>query len=209
MNVKLITIAVTCLGAGALAALLLTTADDRGLRAPAGQSGSLGTTGKALIGGPFSLVDATGKRVTEKDFAGRYMLVFFGFTHCPDICPSGLTVISTALDMLGKDAEPITPLFVTIDPERDTPAKMGEYAKSFHPRLVALSGSKEDVAAIVKAYRVFAKKVPDDRDPASYTMDHSSIAYLMGRDGSYLAIFPDLTKPDQLAAGLRKALAQR
>jgi protein SCO1/2 len=175
----------------------------------AGTSGTIATTGKALVGGPFTLTDHTGKRVTEKDFLGRNMLVFFGFTYCPDICPSGLSVLTAALDQLGSAADMVTPVFVTIDPERDTPEKMAEYIKSFHPRLVGLTGSKEDVAAAIKAYRVYAKKVPDERDPKSYTMDHSSIAYLMGTDGQFRAFFPDLTKPDPLAAEIRKALASK
>ncbi len=175
----------------------------------AGTSGTIATTGKALVGGPFTLTDHTGKRVTEKDFLGRNMLVFFGFTYCPDICPSGLAVLTAALGQLGSAADSVTPVFVTIDPERDTPEKMAEYIKSFHPRLVGLTGSKEDIAAVVKAYRVYAKKVPDDRDSKSYTMDHSSIAYLMGTDGQFRAFFPDLTKPDPLAAEIRKALASK
>ncbi|NJM54793.1 MAG: SCO family protein [Verrucomicrobiae bacterium] len=175
----------------------------------AGSSGTLSTTGKALIGGPFTLTDHTGKRVTNKDFLGRNILVFFGFTYCPDICPSGLAVLTAALDQLGAVADPVTPVFVTIDPERDTPEKMADYIKSFHPRFVGLTGSKDEIAAAVKAYRVYAKKVPDERDPKAYTMDHSSIAYLMGPDGQFRAFFPDLTKPDPLAAEIRKALASR
>ncbi|MBX9926967.1 MAG: SCO family protein [Hyphomicrobiaceae bacterium] len=185
------------------------TSDGAGGASPrAGTSGTVATTGKALVGGPFVLTDHTGKQVTDRDFRGRNMLVFFGFVNCPDICPAGLTVISAALDQLGKDAEQITPVFVTVDPERDTVAKMAEYRRSFHPRLVALTGTREEVAVAVKAYRVFAKKVPDERDPASYTVDHSSIAYLMGPDGQFRAFFAELKKPDQLAGELRKALAK-
>ncbi len=165
------------------------------------------STGKALVGGPFSLIDQTGKAVTDKDFKGRYLLVFFGYTFCPDICPSGLQVISAALDQLGQDADKITPVFISIDPARDTPEKMGAYVKSFHPRLIGLTGSPADVAAAIKAYRVYAKKVPDDRSPADYTMDHSSVVYLMGPTGELVTFSAEISKPDVLAQQLRKGLA--
>jgi protein SCO1 len=137
------------------------------------------------------------------------MLVFFGYTYCPDICPAGLQVISAALDQLGPDAEKITPVFITIDPARDTAEKMAAYVKSFHPRLVGLTGPAADVAAAIKAYRVYAKKVPDDRDPASYTMDHSSVAYLMTPTGELGTLIGDLTKPDTVAKQLRNGLQSK
>ncbi len=167
------------------------------------------STGKALVGGPFNLIDQTGKAVTEKDFKGRYLLVFFGYTFCPDICPSGLQVISAALDQLGQDADKITPVFISIDPARDTPEKMGAYVKSFHPRLIGLTGSPADVAAVIKAYRVYAKKVPDDRNRADYTMDHSSVVYLMGPTGELVTFSAEISKPDVLAQQLRKGLAAK
>ena len=165
------------------------------------------STGKALVGGPFSLVDPSGKTVTDKDFRGRYLLVFFGYTFCPDVCPSGLQVISAALDQLGPDADKITPVFISIDPARDTPEKMGAYVKSFHPRLIGLTGSASDVAAAIKAYRVYAKKVAADRNPADYTMDHSSVVYLMGPTGELVTFSAEIVKPDVLAQQLRKGLA--
>ena len=112
-------------------------------------------TGKSLVGGPFSLVDQTGKRVTDKDYRGKYMLVFFGYTNCPDICPAGLQVMSAALEKLGHRGDDIVPLFITVDPERDTPQKLAAYVKNFSPRLIGLTGSPSDVAAAAKAYRVF------------------------------------------------------
>jgi protein SCO1/2 len=163
-------------------------------------------TGKALIGGPFSLVDQTGKRVTEKDFAGRPMLVYFGYTSCPDVCPSGLQVISAALDRLGPKAANLAPLFITLDPERDTAEVLGPYLKSFHPRLVGLTGSGEEVAAAAKAYRVYFSKEADEKNPASYTIDHSSYMYLMDGSGAYVAHFPHTVGVDELAAALAKAL---
>jgi protein SCO1/2 len=178
------------------------------LRAPSAiPEGQTQVTGKPSVGGPFSLVDQTGKRVTEKDFLGRYMLVFFGFTHCPDICPSGLQVMSAALDKLGARGNDIVPIFITLDPERDTPDKLASYVKSFSPRLVGLTGNDSEIAATAKAYRVFYQKVPDQQDPTQYSVDHSAIFYFMGKDGTLLAPIPHTTDVDQLALALDKALS--
>lgn len=163
------------------------------------------STGKALVGGPFSLVDHTGKRVTEKEFTGKPMLVYFGFTHCPDICPSGLQVISAALDKLGPDAGKITPVFMTLDAERDTPEVLASYLKSFHPRIVGLTGTPDEVAAAAKAYRVYVKKVADEKFPGGYSLDHSSFMYLMDAKGEYVRHFPHTVGVDDLAAALKKA----
>lgn len=164
------------------------------------------TTGKALIGGPFSLVDHTGKRVTDRDFRGRKTLVYFGFTSCPDVCPSGLQAISAALDLLGPKGEVITPLFISVDPDRDTPAKLAEYVKSFHPRLVGLTGSPEEIAATAKAYRVYYKKVPDQATPGAYSVDHTSFLYLMDENGEFVRHFTHPLDPGKLAAELAKSL---
>ena len=167
-------------------------------------TGNLRTMGQALIGGPFELTDHTGKRVTDQDFRGRYALVFFGFTFCPDVCPSALQVMSAALDKIGSKAERITPLFVSVDPERDTPAQLATYVQSFHPRLVGLTGSPDDTAKVVKAYRVYAKKVEDPKSTAGYTYDHSSIIYVMNPDGSYRTHFAHTTNVDAMADRLAK-----
>ena len=167
---------------------------------------SLPSTGRALVGGPFKLVDHTGKEVTDQDFRGRFMLVYFGFTYCPDICPSGLQVMSAALDKVGAKADQITPIFITVDPERDTPAQLAQYVPSFHPRLVGLTGSSEQVAAATKAYRVYAKKVEDPKSSAGYTYDHSSIMYLMDRQGNYVAHFTHATPVDRIAERLAQVL---
>jgi protein SCO1/2 len=159
------------------------------------------TTGKALIGGPFSLVDGNGQRVTEKDFAGRKMLVFFGFTSCPEVCPGGLQVIARTLEKLGPKADKLVPIFITLDAERDTPAKTSEYAKSFSPRLIGLSGTREETEAAAKAYRVYFKKVPGT-DPANYNIDHTSLIYLMDEAGQYAAHFPYPISVDELSAQL-------
>lgn len=202
MNFKLAAAAISALVAGGSMAYLLVGAPTPGTL----RQGESVTTGKALIGGPFNLIDQSGKNVTDKDFRGRYLLVFFGYTFCPDVCPSGLQVISAALDQLGTEADKITPVFISIDPARDTPEKMGAYVKSFHPRMIGLTGSPADVAAAIKAYRVYAKKVPDDRNPADYTMDHSSVVYLMGPTGELATFAAEITKPDVLAQQLRKGL---
>ena len=164
------------------------------------------STGKALIGGPFSLVNAEGARVTEKDFAGKPMLVFFGFTNCPDVCPSGLQIIAAALDQLGDKAKGLTPVFITVDPERDTPEVTGQYVKSFHPSIVGLSGPSDDVAGAIKVYRVYAKKVEDPETPDHYNVDHSAFLYLMDKNGEFVRHFPHSVDADTLAAELAKAL---
>jgi protein SCO1/2 len=151
-------------------------------------------------------VDQTGKRVSDKDFQGRDMLVFFGYTNCPDICPAGLQVMSAALDKLGHRGDDIVPVFITLDPEHDTQQRLAAYVKSFHPRLVGLTGSDSDIAAAAKAYRVFYQKVPDEKDPARYTLDHSAIFYLMGKDGALVAPIPYTTDVAQLTMAIDKAL---
>lgn len=166
-------------------------------------------SGKARVGGPFTLTDQHGKRVSDKDFLGRYMLIFFGFTNCPDICPSGLQVMSAALDKLGARAANVTPIFITFDPVEDTPEKLGQYVKSFSPRLIGLTGSEQEIAAAAKAYRVFYQKVADQTDPSRYSYDHSAIFYLMGPNGELVAPIPHTTDVDQLADAIDKALPQR
>jgi len=186
------------LAAGVLTAVLLATL-------PSGAP-STQTTGKALIGGPFSLLDPSGKRVTEKDFAGKPLLVYFGFTHCPDVCPAGLQVIAAALDQLGDKANGLSAVFITVDPERDTPELMGKYVASFHKNIIGLSGSPEDIAAVTKTYRVYAKKVPDETNPGEYNVDHSSFMYLMDRNGEFMRHFPHSVDAKALADALAKAI---
>lgn len=165
------------------------------------------TSGKALIGGPFSLVNHNGKRVTEKDFQGKKMLIYFGFTYCPDICPGSLQVIASAVDKLGAASENVTPIFITVDPERDTPKVLADYVASFHPRMVGLTGDKKNVDQVVKkTFRVYAKKVPDPNQSDSYTMDHASLIYLMDEAGKFVHYFPHPTSADKLADQLRPYL---
>ena len=180
---------------GGLSAVLL-----RGSDGWPGAGVSAITSGKALIGGPFSLIDHDGKAVTEASYAGSYLLVYFGFTACPDICPSGLQVMSEALDRLGDKARRVTPLFITVDPERDTAEQLKAYISSFHSSLVGLTGTPEQIATAAKAYRIYYARVDDGG--GGYTMDHSAIFYLMGPDGQFLTHFAHTTSVDKMAETL-------
>lgn len=202
MTSRVILIVLAGLVIGAAAALTIFPEARQALFSASGPQ----TTGKALVGGPFTLTDETGKKVTDKDFRGRYTLVFFGFTSCPDICPASLQLISAVLGNLGAKADRITPIFISVDPERDTPEKLGQYVKSFDPRIVGLTGTPEEIAAVAKAYKVYYKKVPNPDSPANYGMDHTSILYVMGPDGSYLTHFTPTTSVDDMTAKLEKIL---
>lgn len=164
------------------------------------------SSGAALIGGPFSLVGADGKPVTDRDFRGRYMLIFFGFTHCPDICPAELQVIAQALEQLGDKAKKVVPIFITLDPERDAPEAMANYVKSFGPNFVGLTGSPEAIAAAAKAYRVAYSKVENKASADDYSVDHSALAYLMDPEGRYVTHFSYGLSADQMAEKLEKLL---
>ncbi|HZT50140.1 MAG TPA: SCO family protein [Hyphomicrobiaceae bacterium] len=197
------------LAVGVVAALaIFPAARERLLPGPGVRS-----VGQALVGGPFTLTDQSGRRVTDQDFRGKFMLVYFGFTFCPDVCPTALQVMAAALEKLGpKQADAIVPVLISVDPERDTPAQLGMYVKSFDPRLVGLTGSAAEIEAVAKAYRVYVKKVPDPKSSAGYTMDHSSIIYVMGPDGRYLTHFTHATSPDAMAerlAGLLRSQSAR
>ena len=164
------------------------------------------SSGAALIGGPFSLVGADGKPVTDRDFRGRYMLIFFGFTHCPDICPAELQVIAQALEQLGDKAKTVVPIFITLDPERDTPEAMANYVKSFGPNFVGLTGSPEAIAAAAKAYRVAYSQVKNKDSAGDYSVDHSALVYLMDPEGRYVTHFSYGLSADQMAEKLEKSL---
>lgn len=165
--------------------------------------------GTAAIGGPFTLVDQYGKTRTRDDFAGQYRLIYFGYTYCPDACPTALWNMTQALDQLEKSdptvAKQVTPIFITIDPARDTVEHMKDYAASFHPRLVALTGTPEQVAQAAKAYRVFYRKVPQEGSN-DYLMDHSSFIFLMSPEGRYLTHATHQTPPDALAKLIEDAV---
>jgi cytochrome oxidase Cu insertion factor (SCO1/SenC/PrrC family) len=163
-------------------------------------------TGKADVGGPFTLTAHTGERVSDEEFRGKYMLVAFGFTYCPDLCPAELQVMSAALDAMGAEAAHIQPLFITIDPERDTAARLGEYVAHFHPKLIGLTGSPDEIAAVARAYRVWYEKVEDEASPDGYLMDHTSITYLMDPDGEFVQHFSFGTSPRAIAEALLAAV---
>ncbi len=171
---------------------------------------SLGPTLPAgvAIGGPFSLIDETGAPVTEKTYRGRYMLIFFGFTYCPDVCPTELAKIAATLDLLGQDAQRLVPLFVSIDPERDTPEALARYTDLFHPAIIGLTGTEAEVAAAARAFRVYYNKVKTGPEPDAYTIDHSAFVYLMGPDGGFRQLFSPQATPEQMAAAIRSHLAR-
>ncbi len=158
----------------------------------------------AAVGGPFHLEDQNGQPVSDEDMKGRPFLVFFGFTHCPEICPTTLFEISEVIRELGKDADRIGALFITVDPERDTPAALKDYLSSFDPHLRGLTGDPAAVNATIKAYRVYAKKVP--LEGGDYTMDHTAVVYLMDKDGRFVAPFNLKRTPEAAAAELRRYL---
>jgi protein SCO1/2 len=186
------------IGALSGAAILVLTAPSMGPR--------IETAGKALIGGPFTLVDQTGKTVTDKDFHGRYMLVFFGFTLCPDICPAELQVMAASLAALGPNAAEIVPVFITLDPERDTPQVVGDYVKNFGGNFVGLTGSPDQVAAAAKAYKIVYSKFQEDESSKDYSIDHSALVYLMDRNGEYLTHFAYGTPATKMTETLRRYL---
>jgi protein SCO1/2 len=158
----------------------------------------------AAIGGPFQLTDQSGQTVTEKSLQGRPTLILFGFTHCPDVCPTELFQISEVLRAMGKDADRVNAYFVSVDPERDTQAAMKDYLSSFDPHLKGLTGNADAVGKVISDYRVYAKKVPlKDGD---YTMDHTALIYLMDRDGKFVAPFNINRKPEEAAADLQHYL---
>ena len=161
----------------------------------------------ALVGGPFALIDHTGRPVTDQDYRGRHLLVFFGYTYCPDVCPTTLQEITTALDLLGTEASDVAPLFISVDPERDTPQALRAYVGAFDPRITGLTGSVEQVRDVAKSYRVYFAKAEAGEGP--YLMDHSSIVYLMGRDGGYLTHFTHATSPETMASRIRAHLNEK
>ena len=159
----------------------------------------------AAIGGPFELVDHTGATVTEESFDDRYLLVYFGYAYCPDICPTELLIMGQAIDELGDLADEVQPLFVTVDPARDTVEYLAAYVPTFHPRLVGLTGSDEQIHAAAKAYRVFYRLNEPDED-GNYLVDHTSYVYFMDPDGDYVTHFVFGQGPEKMAQIMRKHL---
>ena len=161
--------------------------------------------GRGRVGGPFTLTDQTGKQRSDTDFRGKLMIVYFGYTYCPDVCPTDLMAITQALDALGPAAEGVQPVFITIDPERDTTLLAG-YVSAFHRSLVGLTGSPDEIRKVANSYKAFYVKVQDERS-RDYSIDHAGVIYLIGRNGEYLGFMPPQTNPDRLTEVLRKNLA--
>jgi cytochrome oxidase Cu insertion factor (SCO1/SenC/PrrC family) len=188
---------------GTLAMLALYMPSMRPQATPTGEA-----AGVVAIGGPFSLVDGSGKTFTDVDLKGRYALIFFGFTHCPDICPLTLQAMTDAVTQAGPAGERVTPVFISVDPERDTVEAVGSYVGAFHPRFVGLTGTPEQVAGATKAYRVFARKAPvkdnEGKDTAEYTVEHSGMIFLMNPDGRYVTHFSNGTSVEDMAAYIRR-----
>jgi protein SCO1/2 len=161
--------------------------------------------GRGAVGGPFTLTDQWGKPRRDSEFRGKLMIVYFGYTFCPDVCPTDLMAITQALDALGKDAAGIQPIFITIDPERDN-AAMAEYLRAFHPSFIGLTGAPEDIRKVANSYKAFYART-EDPTTHEYSIDHAGVIYLMGRSGNYLGFVPPQTSPDRLIEILRKYLA--
>lgn len=164
--------------------------------------------GEALIGGPFSLTNHTGEVFTESNLLGKYSLIYFGFTYCPEICPSALSVISNTLDEMGSDADAIIPVFITVDPERDTQEVLAEYVTNFHDHLVGLTGTSEQIKQAADAYKVYYVKQEQKDSAIGYLVDHSSYIFLMGPDGKYITHFPHTVAQGELADKLKAAIRQ-
>ena len=156
------------------------------------------------VGGPFALTDQAGHARTDRDFRGRLMLVYFGFTFCPDVCPTDLQAIGLALDRLGPDGDQVQPIFITVDPERDTASHLADYVPMFHPRLIGLTGSADAIRKVADAYKVSYARVP--QDAGDYTVDHTAYIYLMDRVGNYLGFFPPGTSADRMVEIIRPRL---
>lgn len=164
-------------------------------------------SGEALVKSEFSLVDHLGRRVTHKDFAGKWQLVFFGFTYCPDVCPTTLVSMGQVIDALGDAADKVVPLFITVDPQRDTPQALAEYVTAIHPNIIALTGTPEEIKAAAQSFRIYYAKVDKEDAPDGYLMNHSGFIYLMTPKGDYEAVFTEKSDPPaKIAAAIKQRL---
>jgi protein SCO1/2 len=163
----------------------------------------VGLSAAVKIGGPFVLTNHLGKTVSDTVYRGRYLYIYFGYGYCPDVCPTELANMAATIDALGPQADQVQPLFITIDPERDTTEFLAEYVTQFHPQFIGLTGSLDEIAAVAKSYRVFYRKAKDE-NASEYLMDHSNFAYFMGLDGGFLTMFRGGTNPKALAETMMK-----
>ena len=201
MDRRIIILSLSALAIGAALAFALVSSPGR-------QPLRTTTSGTALIGGAFTLTDHHGKQTTEKMLLGKYSLVFFGFTYCPDVCPVAMQNVSAALDLMGTDADKIRPIFITTDPERDTVEKVAQFVSSFHKNTIGLTGTVEQIKAASKAYRVYSAKKKNADMPDGYTIDHASIIYFMGPDGKYVTHFNHSTPPNVMASRIKLIFEQ-
>lgn len=162
---------------------------------------------RPAIGGPYRLTSHTGRQVTEKTFLGKIQLVFFGFTSCPDVCPTALSTFASLLDKLGPEAAKVQPILITVDPERDTKERLAEYVDAFHPAIVGLTGSADEIAEAARGFGVYYKKVPGEAE-GEYTMDHSASSFVLDGDGSFLSTLDSHETEDVLLQKLRRAIAK-
>ncbi len=160
----------------------------------------------AALGGPFSLTDHAGAQVSEQAFRGRYLVMVFGYTFCPDVCPTTLSAVAEAMDLLGPTAEKVQPLFVSVDPERDTPAVMADYVAAFHPRMIGLTGSPAQIKEIAQSYRVYYSKV--ETGDGFYPLDHSAYIYVLGPDGAILTYLKHDATPQLIATAIQSVMAR-
>ena len=167
---------------------------------------SQGGRGGFGVGGPFTLMDGNGNTVTDRDFRGKYILVYFGYTMCPDVCPTTLNAVADAMEKLGPAAKKIQPLFITVDPKRDTPPVVKQFAAAFGPEFIGLTGSADQIAAVAKEYRVYYAEHRTGSGPNDYSMDHSSVLYLMDTKGGFIAPVRADLSGEEMAANLRKLL---
>lgn len=158
------------------------------------------SAGQAAIGGPYHLVNQDGKPVTDRDFHSRYQLIYFGYPFCPDICPTRLALMAAALDKMGSNAKHIAPIFITVDPDHDSPPVLKKYLAAFDPRFIGLTGSQSELSKVEKEYKVYAQKQP--QKGGTYAVNHSNVIYLMGPKGKLVNIYNDVMTPDQLATDL-------
>lgn len=185
----------------AIAALVMT-----GVIPGAQMSGRSGIiAGAPQIGGPFTLTNNKGEPVTDEDFHGKMMLVFFGYTFCPDVCPTEMQTFTQTIMALGEDAKDVVPVFITVDPKRDTVDVIDEFVAAFHPSIVGLTGSEEQITQVKKQYRAYGQKAEGD-DPEYYLVDHTSFTYLMGRDGTLETVFSYGTSPEEMTKKIRELL---
>jgi protein SCO1 len=163
--------------------------------------------GRTPVGGPFDLIDHTGRRRADAEFRGKFLLVYFGYSYCPDVCPTDLMAIAAAMDLLGPVGGDVQPLFITIDPERDTVEHLADYVTAFHPSLIGLTGTPEEIRKVALAYKAFYVKV-EAPDGSDYAIDHTGFIYLIGPNGQYLGFFPPNTTAERLAKIIRQQLPQ-